>query len=136
MWYWPFPALQDGIFLISVVSVLESFACLFGTVGQTYSTSSRAVLIYSLESVFVLILGYVLLKEALTRIELLGCVLLFVATYLSSAEDVDESSYTEAIEETEVTLLINNAYPSNHIQVVSTEIEMRSTHALYCSIHS
>ena len=137
MWYWPLPALQDGISLIALVAVIESFAYLVGTVGQTYSTSSRAALIYSLESVFALLLGYVLLNETLTRMELLGCMLLFIATYMSSAEGLYEaSSSSEAIEEAEVALTIDNAYPFHHTQLMTTNIEMRTTHALYSSIHS
>jgi len=108
MWYWPFPALQDGILLIALVGVVESTAYLISAVGQTYSSSARAALIYSLESVNTVILGYIVLKEALTKLEILGCTLVFMATYISSSEEVAAESHVEALEEAECTPILQD----------------------------
>ena len=101
MWYWPLPALQDGISLIALVGILESMGYLISTVGQTYSSSARAALIYSLESVNTVILGYILLKEALTKMEIIGCTLVFIATYISSSKEAVTEAPIEVLEAVE-----------------------------------
>ena len=51
--------------------------------GQRDLESTAASLIMSLESVFAVLFGCMILKETLTRWEILGCVLVFVAVILS-----------------------------------------------------
>lgn len=52
-------------------------------VGQKYLPPTTASLIMSLESVFAVLCGCLLLRETLTGWEILGCVLVFIAVILS-----------------------------------------------------
>ena len=52
-------------------------------IGQKHMDSTVASLIMSLESVFALVFGVLILKETMTVWEILGCVLLFAAVILS-----------------------------------------------------
>lgn len=52
-------------------------------IGQKYAEPSQASLILSLESVFSLIAGAILLHELLTIKELIGCILVFIAIIIS-----------------------------------------------------
>ena len=52
-------------------------------IGQKHVEPTTAALIMSLESVFAVLFGWLLLKEVMTLSEILGCVLMFVAVILS-----------------------------------------------------
>lgn len=56
-------------------------------IGQQYLQPTAASLIMSLESVFAVLFGCLLLKETLTEWEFLGCVLVFAAVVLSQLPD-------------------------------------------------
>ncbi len=56
-------------------------------VGQQHLSPSAASLIMSLESVFAVLCGFLLLNETLTSWEILGCVLVFAAVILSQLPD-------------------------------------------------
>eukprot|EP01032_Pedospumella_encystans_P028499 gene28499-32187_t len=87
--------------MILFVAVVEGGAFLISTVGQMYSTSSaRSALIFSLEAVFTVILGYLILNESLTRWEIFGCTLMFIATVISSGT-LDEGTSEVIDSETE-----------------------------------
>lgn len=47
--------------------------------GQKYSDPTVAALLLCLESVFAVLFGWILLKQALTSRELIGCVIMFIA---------------------------------------------------------
>lgn len=86
LWAWPLYAFQQGWMMIVFVGITEGAAFLISTIGQMHSTSSaRSALIFSLEAVFTAILGYLILGEALTNWEMVGCALMFAATLISSA---------------------------------------------------
>ncbi|MCF0114306.1 MAG: DMT family transporter [Erysipelotrichaceae bacterium] len=55
-------------------------------IGQKYADPNQASLILSLESVFSLLAGAILLNERLSTKELLGCALVFIAILLSQIE--------------------------------------------------
>ena len=55
----------------------------FQIIGQKHVEPTTASLIMSMESVFAVLAGWLLLKETMTVQEALGCVLLFVAVFLS-----------------------------------------------------
>jgi len=55
--------------------------------AQRYSPPSDAALILSLESVFAVISGWLLLDERLVAIQVLGCILIFVAVVLSQLKE-------------------------------------------------
>lgn len=106
LWAWPLPAFQAGWKMILFVAVVEGGAFLISTVGQMYSSSSaRSALIFSLEAVFTAIFGYLLLGEALTKSEMFGCTLMFIATVISSgtfdehSEGGPSGTVQEAIED-------------------------------------
>ena len=52
-------------------------------IGQKYLETTAASLIMSLESVFAVLSGALILKETMTGWEILGCVLVFSAVILS-----------------------------------------------------
>lgn len=56
-------------------------------IGQKYLDSTPASLIMSLESVFAMICGCLLLNETMTTWEVIGCALLFAAVILSQLPD-------------------------------------------------
>lgn len=69
---------------IVYLGVCSTFiAFLFQTIGQKYTSSSRASLILSLESVFGLSFSVIFLKEILTPAVVLGAGLIFAAVILS-----------------------------------------------------
>ena len=99
MWVWPLPAFQQGWKMIVFVAITEGAAFQISTIGQMYATSNaRSALIFSLESVFTAIFGYIILNETLTPIEIFGCVLMFSATAISS-ESLDQDPFTPLEEE-------------------------------------
>lgn len=55
----------------------------FQIIGQKHVEPTAASLIMSLESVFAVLAGWLLLKETMTQQETLGCVLMFAAVILS-----------------------------------------------------
>lgn len=73
----------DGIIPLAYAGVLSSgVAYTLQVVGQKNMNPAAASLILSLESVFSVLAGWVILKQALSRRELLGCVLVFAAVIL------------------------------------------------------
>jgi len=67
-----------------------------------YTDSSRAALLFSLEVVYCVVLGYLFLHETLSLTELLGCVLMLAAAVLSStaegAHDETAGETSDAVE--------------------------------------
>jgi drug/metabolite transporter (DMT)-like permease len=55
--------------------------------GQKYTPPADAALLLSLESVFAVLAGWLLLDEQLTGIQILGCVLIFLAVLLSQFKE-------------------------------------------------
>ena len=55
--------------------------------AQKFTPPSDAALILSLESVFAVLAGWLILDESLARIQILGCVLIFSAVLLSQFKD-------------------------------------------------
>ena len=70
------PLLYVGIFSCGVAYTLQP-------AGQKYTTATVASLIMSLESVFSVITGYLILHDTLTARELTGCALMFAAVLLA-----------------------------------------------------
>lgn len=56
-------------------------------IGQRHLQPAAASLIMSLESVFAVLCGCLILKETLTKWEILGCILVFIAVLLSQLPD-------------------------------------------------
>ena len=55
--------------------------------AQRHTPPADAALILSLESVFAVISGWLLLDETLAPIQILGCILIFVAVLLSQLKE-------------------------------------------------
>ena len=58
---------------------------LLSNMGQRHTPASHAALLFSLEGIVTALLGWVLLDEALTTTELVGCAVMTVCTVLASA---------------------------------------------------
>ena len=70
------PILYSGIMSCGVAYTLQ-------IIGQKDTDPTIASILMSFESVFAAISGWVLLSEAMTRFEILGCVLMFVAIIIA-----------------------------------------------------
>ena len=70
------PMLYAGALSCGVAYTLQ-------TVGQKYTHPTVASIIMSLESVFAVIAGFIVLSERLTQREAVGCVLMFIAVIIS-----------------------------------------------------
>lgn len=82
--------LVDNWVYVVVVGFSEAFAFTLSTMGQSYSTPSRAALLYSLEAVVCAIFSYFCLSELLTSIEIIGATLMTVAAFVSSSSEITE----------------------------------------------
>ena len=58
----------------------------FQIVGQKFTDSTTAALLMSLESVFAVIFGAIFLKEFMSTMELLGCLVIFIAVVIDQIE--------------------------------------------------
>ncbi len=66
---------------LGVCSTFIAFLC--QTIGQKYTSSSRAAILLSLESVFGILFSVLILKEQLTLLVILGASLIFVAVIIA-----------------------------------------------------
>ena len=71
-----FPMVYAGIFSLGIAFSLQ-------IIGQKYLEPTPASLIMSLESVFAVLFGWLLLDERMTVYEASGCVLVFIAVIIS-----------------------------------------------------
>lgn len=70
------PLVYAGIFSLGIAFSLQ-------IIGQKYLDPTPASLIMSLESVFAVLFGWLLLNERMTKYEISGCILVFIAVILS-----------------------------------------------------
>ena len=78
------PAIGSAMGAILYAALLSSgVAYTLQIIGQKHLEPAPAALIMSLESVFAVLFGALLLHERMTRWEILGCVLMFIAVILS-----------------------------------------------------
>jgi drug/metabolite transporter (DMT)-like permease len=97
-WVYPFTNIIDSWPVILFVGFFEAFAYLLSTVGQIYVRPSRAAIIYSGESLFTSLGGYLFLGETLTPSEILGGGLICLSSMLTSlsfASDEEEEEEEE-----------------------------------------
>ena len=71
-----FPIIYAGVFSCGIAYTLQ-------VVAQKNAEPTAASLILSLESVFAVISGAILLGERMTGYEILGCIVIFVAVILA-----------------------------------------------------
>ena len=78
------PAIAQCWLPIAYAGVLScGVAYTFQIIGQSYTEPTIASLLMSLESVFAVLFGWLLLKQSLTLSELLGCTLVFAGVILA-----------------------------------------------------
>ena len=74
----------EMIMPVSYLGIFSTFiAFLFQTIGQKYTSASRAAILLSMESVFGISLSVLILKETITTSMLIGAVLIFVAVIIA-----------------------------------------------------
>ena len=95
---YPFESIVNSWEVILLVGFTEGASFLFGTLGQMYTSPSKAALIYSLESVTAAVGAYFFLGEVLTVPELFGCVLMLSAAIFCSYESETQSGGTQDVE--------------------------------------
>jgi drug/metabolite transporter (DMT)-like permease len=83
MWVPPFQAVRSCWVDIIIVSVLECLGVVFTILGQIYISPSVTALVSSSGSVYAAVLAYYFLGENMNFSEILGCVLIGVATVLA-----------------------------------------------------
>jgi drug/metabolite transporter (DMT)-like permease len=83
-WTFPFVSAQNNWGMIVLVGITEALAFALSTVGQAYSSPTRAALLYSLEAVVCAFCAYFFLGETLTLIECFGGFLMFLAAVCTS----------------------------------------------------
>lgn len=74
------PILYSGLFACGIGYTLQP-------IGQRYAEPTAASIMMSLESVFALIFGIIILHDSPTVLELLGCVVMFVAIIIIQLPD-------------------------------------------------
>ena len=79
------------------VSLTEGFGFFLSAIGQRYSPPSHVAFIFSLESVFTSIGGYIFLNEILSTRDFIGCILLLFATFLSQISFKEHDNMTNSI---------------------------------------
>lgn len=95
MWDYPFTSIIAGWKLIVFVGVAEAVTYLLETLGQMFTTATRATLIMSLDAMMTCIIGYLFLGEILTMQELFGCFLLFMGTLISVYSTAENEGVVE-----------------------------------------
>lgn len=73
------PILYSGVMSCGVAYTLQ-------IIGQKYTDAASASILMSLESVFALISGMIILHETISPVELLGCLLMFGAIILNTVK--------------------------------------------------
>ncbi len=82
-------AIENSIIPLLYVGILSSaVAFTFQTAGQKRTPPALATLIMSLESVFALFGGIIILNESSSPKELIGCLMVFIAVFLAEQEPV------------------------------------------------
>jgi drug/metabolite transporter (DMT)-like permease len=64
--------------------------------GQKHAEPATASLLLSLESVFAVIFGALLLHESMTTLELIGCVVIFIAVLIPQLPSKEERAQKSA----------------------------------------
>jgi drug/metabolite transporter (DMT)-like permease len=85
----PVMPINSSLFLAIVYTAIFSIGLCYTLQiwGQKYTPPADAALILSLESVFAVLAGWLLLDERLNFIQLLGCILIFSAVLLSQLKE-------------------------------------------------
>jgi len=85
----PFPPFDWSLIAAVAYTALFSLALAYTLQiwAQRHTPPADAALILSLESVFAVLAGWLLLNETLVAIQILGCVLIFIAVVLSQFKD-------------------------------------------------
>lgn len=94
-WIYPYKAICHNIVWIILLGITEGIGFTLCNLGQQYAGSSRAALIFSLESAFAAVACYIFLDESLSTIEILGCGILFFSTTLVNFESSGNDSCSD-----------------------------------------
>lgn len=111
--YWidPLSHLYEYLGIFVLVGLTEAGAFLLSTIGQTYVRPSRASILYSVgESLSASIMGFIFLGEIMHHMEMLGGLLLLLASMISSSEVSDEEDAEEAEVEVEGEKLVELSF--------------------------
>ena len=93
---YPFTSIRENWLAILAVGFTEGFGLLLSTLGQMYTDSSRAALLFSLDAVYCAALSFFVLHETLSYVELVGCAMMLMAAMISTASaDADSELGSE-----------------------------------------
>jgi drug/metabolite transporter (DMT)-like permease len=95
-WVYPFRSITGNWVIIAIIGFTEALAFPMSTMGQMYVSPARASLLMSLESLTCALGGFLFLHEYLTGIEMLGCLLMFAATLISTSNNNNPEDGTES----------------------------------------
>lgn len=120
----------DNWVLIVVVGITEAVAFTLSTMGQIYSTPSRAALLFSLEAVCCAVFSYFLLGETLSYIEVAGGALMTAAALVSSSTSA-AAEETAAVDQRRSRTSSSNAQSIGvGVNSQGEKMEDRSSHGL------
>lgn len=96
-----------GLGAVAYLGLLSTFvAFLFQTIGQKYTSASRAAILLSMESVFGILLSVLLLKERLTPSMIIGASLIFAAVVFAETMHARHTARGESTQ--------NSTYDKNY----------------------
>jgi drug/metabolite transporter (DMT)-like permease len=84
--YLNYQSIYDNWATILIVGIGDACGFLFSTVGQRYVRPSRTSILLSMESVNSVIFAYLIINEKLSFLEIVGSILMFLSTIISSNE--------------------------------------------------
>jgi len=79
------PILYTGIVVVGIAYTFQIF-------GQKGANPTVSAIILSMESVFAVISGMILLREVMSAKEIIGCILMFVAVIITQIKPLEDSS--------------------------------------------
>jgi len=79
------PILYTGIVVVGIAYTFQIF-------GQKGANPTVSAIILSMESVFAVISGMILLREVMSAKEIIGCILMFIAVIITQIKPLEEDS--------------------------------------------
>lgn len=115
-WVYPYTSISNNWKSIVFVGFIKASAYVLTMIGQIYTTATRAALLYSMEGVFTAGLGYLFLNETLTYTELIGCLIMLIATILSSINYTFSDEPNATTSEQTSLLSLGSSSSESHVQ--------------------
>jgi drug/metabolite transporter (DMT)-like permease len=97
--YYPFVDISLNWYLIIIVGFTEAVSFGLATLGQMYVNPTRATILFSMEAVVCATLAFLILREKMSFIEIIGAIFMTLAALLSSFSNEETIEMDEEYEE-------------------------------------